>query len=137
MARDTKLNEATRAILVETLLLTFMPKGAPKKPLAIGIGERLAFALPEIGYMRLTHALNDYTGGATYLRACVEGAARIDIDGKEAGVVTAAQAAYAAHRIAAMDARPGQPHEDARREANFQEMKAASCEARKQEAAGG
>jgi len=77
--------------------------GAPKRPLAFRIGEYVALALPEIGQTRIANALLDYTEGKTYLSACVEGAARIGIDGQEAGVVTAAQAASAASRVAAME----------------------------------
>lgn len=98
-----RITRETRNLLVQHFPLAFMPAGAPKRPLALWIGDHVALALPEIGRTRLANALFDYTSGPTYLRACVEGAARIGLDGKEAGVVTAAQAAYAASRIAAME----------------------------------
>lgn len=93
---------AVRAILVQTWPHTFAPKGAPKKPLALGIGERIILALPELGFLAVSRALTDYTDGPTYLRSCVEGAPRIDLDGVERGAVTASEAQYAASRIASM-----------------------------------
>lgn len=61
----------TRELLVETFPQTFMPAGAPKRPLAFRIGEYVALALPEIGQTRIANALLDYTEGKTYLSACV------------------------------------------------------------------
>lgn len=96
-------NAAICAMLAELYPSTFMPPGAPKKPLAIGIGDALTLAIPEVGAMNMARALNDYTGGPIYLRACVAGADRIGLDGKPNGVVTEAQAAHAAERLAGIE----------------------------------
>ena len=92
---------AVRAILHATWPDVFAGKGQPKQPLAVGIGDRVALALPELGTANVRRALSDYANGPTYLRSCVEGAARIGLDGQPNGVVTADQAAFAKARLAA------------------------------------
>lgn len=101
MGRNRRAERA-RELLAAQWPLVFSAKGAPKRPLAIGIGERIALALPEIGKSRLIEALDDYCQGPSYLEACVEGAARVDLDGADCGVVSADHARHAAERLASM-----------------------------------
>ena len=49
--------------------------------------------------------LRIYTSHVAYLRCCTEGAARIDLDGKTAGIVTATEATYASNRLAKIQRR--------------------------------
>lgn len=94
--------ERTRAVLVERWPRCFKPKGAPKLPLKVGIVDDIQREMPEIGYRRLLHALTDYTGGATYLRAIVVGGERIDLNGEPAGIVTRSDADHALARLCGM-----------------------------------
>ena len=96
-------NATLRDIFREHFPRAFAGKGEPKTPLAIGIGNELALALPEINFKHLTLALKDYCDGPTYLRNCVEGAARIGLDGQPRGEVSANDARYAADRCATID----------------------------------
>jgi ProP effector len=72
---------------------------APVRPLKIGIHhdiiERLGLSKTEV-----KQALSKHCNTRQYIRAgCVAGAARVDLDGKDAGVVTAEEAA--ARKLAA------------------------------------
>ena len=96
-------NATLRAIFHEKFPLAFAAKGAPKTPLAIGIADDLALALPEITAKHLRLALADYCNGPTYLRHCTEGAARIGLDGQPRGMVSASDARYAAARCATIE----------------------------------
>lgn len=89
---------AIRALLVEKFPNCFAPKGAPKKPLKVGIYHdiRKALGLPA---KWLGLALRDYTGGPLYLKAMTEHATRFDLDGNDAGWVTAQDAVNAEQRL--------------------------------------
>ena len=91
--------EQTRAALVERFPRAFAPKGAEKRPLKIGVDKDILAAMPEIGRRNLTWALEDYTRGPTYQRWLVEGAARVDLDGADAGTVSEHEAALARDRL--------------------------------------
>lgn len=93
---------AVRVLLHEAFPNCFADFGEPKRPLAIGIGVRIALTIPEIGGTLLSLALNDYTGGPTYLSAITEGATRINLDGSPDSDVTAAQADLAKRRLDAV-----------------------------------
>jgi ProP effector len=68
------------------------------KPLALGISnDILAAGFPSEG---LERGLRWYAQGFSYLRAMRAGAARINLDGAAAGVVSAEHAAQAAERLA-------------------------------------
>ncbi len=99
----------TRALLVEMFPACIQPQGAPKLPLKIGIDKDIRAAAPQIGGKALWIALQDYTGGKTYQRALVAGAARIGLDGQPAGVVTEQEAAHARHRLRRRPKAPGAP----------------------------
>ena len=71
-----------------------------RQPLKIGIRNDIIAAVPEIAATEIGLALKIYAGHVSYLSQCVEGAARIDLDGEPAGVVTATEAAYAAKLVA-------------------------------------
>lgn len=79
---------------------TFVGNKADKIPLAIGISEMLVARLAEIDPAstpaNIRFFIKDYCEGARYLRNMVEGANRVDLDGKITGQVTATQALAAA-----------------------------------------
>lgn len=96
---NRRRTEIIRAMLVEEFPLCFAGAGQEKRPLAISVGPALQVMKPELGRHALSAALEDYCAGPTYLRNCVAGAERIGLDGKSDGVVTANQAAFAAHKM--------------------------------------
>lgn len=73
---------------------TFPKKPAPKVPLKIGVFEDLMTHASELGAdeAQLRAAIKTWCGGSRYWACMVEGAARIDLAGQPAGVVTAADA---------------------------------------------
>ncbi|HKD93045.1 MAG TPA: ProQ/FinO family protein [Terriglobales bacterium] len=81
-----------------------------RKPLRLGIHhDILAAAKGAISPDELKIALRFYCANGRYLRACVEGAARIDLDGEAAGSVSADEAAHAGQRLAQYRARRSKP----------------------------
>jgi ProP effector len=96
----TAIAEEVRAQLVERFPLCFMPKGAEKRPLKIGIRADL-YAVEDLGITRarLKVALYDYTRGLKYARNVVEGTERIDLSGASAGLVTADDARSARFHV--------------------------------------
>jgi hypothetical protein len=74
-------------------------KGKPKRPLKIGI-ERDILQRLNVDPRTLSLALHDYTGGQSYLAACVQGAARVGLDGAVCGEVTHLQATRSSARLA-------------------------------------
>lgn len=95
---------ATRELLRALFPMAFAERGADKRPLMIGVGTQILLDRPEIGGANLAAALSDYTSGATYLRNCIVGAARVDLFGNECGVVTEPEATHAALRLKAFKA---------------------------------
>ncbi len=95
---------SARTVLAETFPACFLPFRQAKRPLALSVGSDALRALPEIGAFLFDLALTDYTAGPTYLTACVEGAARVNLKGDDEGVVTPAQAAHAAEKLARFNA---------------------------------
>lgn len=61
------------------------------KPLAIGIHKQLMERKPELDKNKVRVALHGHTASSRYLKAMVEGAPRLDLDGQPAGEVTAEQ----------------------------------------------
>lgn len=90
-----RMGKRYRPILCERFPNTFMPKGTVKKPLKIGIDKDLCEACPDINPDHLKGAIRDYTSGPKYLMALTFGAARLDLTGAPAGVVSVDQAAWA------------------------------------------
>ncbi|MDH2924307.1 ProP effector [Nicoletella semolina] len=73
------------------------------KPLKIGLFQELSEALASDGNISKTslrQALRTYTMNWRYLHGCKEGAIRVGLQGEEAGVVDATQAAHAAQTLA-------------------------------------
>jgi hypothetical protein len=90
-------------------------KGKAKRPLKIGI-ERDILQRLNVDPRTLSLALHDYTGGQSYLAACVQGAARVGLDGVVCGEVTCQQAKRSSGRLArrrALDAARHQREADA------------------------
>ena len=67
-----------------------------RRPLKIGIHDDIAALFPETGPQIIGQALKLYTMHTGYLRALVEGAPRVDLNGAEVGTVTAEAASLAA-----------------------------------------
>lgn len=86
---------ATRALLAERFPRCFAPKGAPKRPIKLGIHNDLRAAAPDISRRLIRIALEDYTTGISYLRAMAAGAARLDLEGWPAGEVSITHAKLA------------------------------------------
>ncbi|MDR6953828.1 ProP effector [Ancylobacter sp. 3268] len=110
--RDRRYATETREQLAQRFPRCFMPKGAPKLPLKIGIYHDLKLAAPDISSRRLHLALRDYTGGPTYLAALREGAHRLGLDGWPDGIVSADQAADARRRLSSKKRRIAKEHAD-------------------------
>jgi sRNA-binding protein len=85
---------------------SFSVRFSTNQPLKLGIHRDLLAARPGgFSGIRLRRALQHHTSGAAYLRNCVAGAARVDLDGELAGKVTADEAKYAAERLAQIEGR--------------------------------
>jgi ProP effector len=99
----TEIQSTADAIarLVELFPACFASADHDRKPLAIGIRDRLFERATGLSKTMMRKALAGYADGAGYLRALTEGAIRIDLDGNPAGVVTPRQAEFAAQRLAA------------------------------------
>jgi sRNA-binding protein len=92
---------AVLACLSEWFPQAFVPeKYLPHRPLKIGIHVDLEARCPALSERERGAVLHWYVTRATYLRACVAGAPRIDLDGTVCGKVTAAEAQHAAARLA-------------------------------------
>ena len=81
-------------------LQAFAVFSAEVRPLKIGIHRDLRARCPGVSGTQLRRALDRYVNRAGYWQTMVEGAARYDLDGQEAGVVTAKEATHAARRLA-------------------------------------
>jgi len=81
-------------------------ENALHRPLAIGTDKALRERCPSLSNHARKRALGAYAARPNYLKALVEGAARIDLSGNVSGVVTAKDAAYAVRRLAALAAQP-------------------------------
>jgi ProP effector len=68
--------------------------------LKVGIAADIAARCPDLERQLLSVILSAYTRRGMYLQSVVAGAARVDLDGKEAGKVTARNAEYAAATLA-------------------------------------
>lgn len=91
---------ADREYLVERFPRAFMPKGADKMPLKVGIYHDIRESDSTLSAMRLNAALDDYVRGPKYLRHVVSGANRIDLNGAPVGVVTDQEELSARFRLA-------------------------------------
>jgi len=78
----------------------FAMRSKDRRPLAIGIQDELLKVDTGLSANQLRNAMASYCTSIGYLRQMLEGAARIGLDGRPAGVVTAAEAEDAAKRLA-------------------------------------
>jgi sRNA-binding protein len=87
-------------VLVMAYPKAFFPLGRSCRPLRVGIFQDLDAVLPpKIDRPELRLYLGIYTRQARYLRELTVGAARIDLNGRHAGWVSAKEAASAAARL--------------------------------------
>jgi sRNA-binding protein len=91
--------ERVREILVQRFPLCFAPKGEAKRPLKIGIGFDVQFAIPELSSYSVNIALEDYTNGRTYCAAIIAGNVRFDLQGNECGFVSETEANHCKRRL--------------------------------------
>jgi ProP effector len=89
------------ARLAETWPQTFFVYQKRRRPLALKIHIEVLSALGDITPRQLSAAFRVYCGNYEYLRACREGAGRVDLDGNVVGVVSAEEAQLCASRVAA------------------------------------
>lgn len=86
----------------------FVPKGAPKKPLKIGIEKDIRAVarqhFPMLSLRLIRGFLSDYLTGHNYHLACATGAQRVDLDGNIAGFVSESDATYHRDQIARIKA---------------------------------
>jgi ProP effector len=94
--------DAALARLAEAFPRAFvLEKHRPHRPLKIGIAADIPARCPAVERRVLSVVLGAYARRVMYLRSLVAGAARVDLDGKAAGEVTARDAEYAAAKLAA------------------------------------
>jgi ProP effector len=113
---NSKIDRAKQAVSLITCFADMFPAAFSlyqfkRQPLKIGVGRDLAAALKgAVSDAEMNLALGYYTRNAGYLAACKQGAARVDLDGKAVGHVTADEAAHAAEVLAQRRARARKPH---------------------------
>ena len=97
-----------------------------RRPLKLGIHNDVLGALDgAITPAECAAALHFYTGNYCYLRACREGASRVDLNGGVVGHVSAEEAAHAKQRLAQQGAKQAR-----RREAQVKDKAKAGTKAR-------
>lgn len=89
------IGAAVRPRLVAMFPFCFAASGEPKRPIKIGIRQDIMARTDAFTSLELYCGLGHYTNKPSYLRAMIEGADRIDIDGNPAGVVSAADEEHA------------------------------------------
>jgi ProP effector len=94
MAGDGKNAEATIGEIVAAFPAAFTLDPALIRPLKLGIRDDL-YATSDISHRRISAALARYCRSPSYLKVLAEGAVRVDLAGKPAGMVTAAEATAA------------------------------------------
>src|SRR6476646_3228024 len=93
--------DAALAHLAEAIPQTFvLEKYRPHRPLKVGIAADIRARCPAVERRVLSVVLSVYTRRVMYLQSLVAGAARVDLNGKAAGEVTARDAEYAAAKLA-------------------------------------
>ena len=80
----------------------------PSVPLKVGIDRDLRARHPEVSLRTLRIVLRRHVSSPEYLKLLVAGAARIDLDGNPAGIVSADEAANAAERLRPLASRGAQ-----------------------------
>jgi len=92
------------AALCEKFPAAFFQFEQRRRPLKLGIHKDILAAMPAITAKEIHAAMRYYTSNEFYCRGCIEGAARIGLDGGELGTVTAGEAASSAARLAGIKA---------------------------------
>jgi|SRR6185436_1733306 len=95
-----------RAILARRFSQCFRGFSQPKLPLKTGIVVDAIIACPDIKPHAVALAIADYCRGASYHAAMVEGAARVDLDGNAAGLVSRRAAERARRILKKLEAHP-------------------------------
>jgi hypothetical protein len=90
--------ERNIAELVRAFPLAFSTGQEQTKPLGIGIKQRI-YARSTLSHRKVSAALRRYTGRLAYQYAIIDGAVRVDLDGKASGRVTVKEATHAAEQI--------------------------------------
>jgi ProP effector len=104
------LARAVIALLTEQFPTAFAVFEGRRKPLKVGIDHDLVVALVgAVTAKEIAAALRHYCGNSAYLRACVEGAPRVGLDGQPAGQVSADEAAHARELLATRRKRAARP----------------------------
>jgi ProP effector len=75
---------------------------APAVPLKIGIANDVLAATPGVSTLKVRRLLSVYCGSVAYLSALIEDVPRVDLLGRDHGVVDAPGAADAVQRLAAL-----------------------------------
>jgi ProP effector len=101
---DRQKAKETIKLLAERWPRCFFLWGYQRRPLRIGILDDL-LPLVSLGEDDLKAALRRYTAANGYLRACIEGADRVGLDGNAAGTVDAKHAAHAQKVLAERERR--------------------------------
>ena len=97
---------AERKILEDLFPEVIKHQGETKLPLKVGIIDDIVEAVPEIETSVVKKALQDYTGGPTYHRVCIEdGAVRVDLMGKPVEPVNEEQKLYHRRRLKRLEDR--------------------------------
>ena len=93
--------DAALTRLAECFPQTFvLERNRPHRPLKVGIAADIPARCPAVERRVLSVALGVYARRVMYLKGMVAGAARVDLDGKACGEVTARDAEYAAAKLA-------------------------------------
>jgi ProP effector len=128
VAAITKAN-ATIDVLCQWFPHAFFRDGAKRRPLKIEIHFDLVVALDgAIPSLDLRAALKAYTASLWYRRALTAGAARIDLNGDEAGEVSAKHAEIARQSLTKRSSTPTSKPRD-----SFAALKAAAALRRQQQ----
>jgi len=89
-----------RETLVERFPKCFMPKGAIKRPLMVGIREQITARCPHLTEIEVGIALRDYTrGNHKYRSQLFCGAERVNLDGEVVGYVSQEEAESAGRAL--------------------------------------
>jgi ProP effector len=92
--------QAAITVLADLFPACFAVFQERRKPLKLGIREEVIAALAGAAAPKeIALALRFYTSNTWYLRACIEGAERVGLDGKASGQVSAEEADNAKQRL--------------------------------------
>ena len=108
MSKEKQENDHPAALgMIEELCQrypkTFTHEPHDVRPLARGIRESIVVDAPDLPRSIVSQALAIYAAWLPYMRACIMGAPRIDLNGDPAGVVTEKEAMHAVQRLAAQE----------------------------------